>query len=203
MRFPALVTLFLIALPLRAQESPSPLALELRGTDGGVRVVLGPFLESPRILNALESGLPVRVRIVTELWRDRTVDALEGRHEWRASVLLEPLSERYRVEIGDAGSAQVGSLPEARALLQGGLRPPLSPRQAGDYYYLARMEVETLSLSDLEELRRWLNGELGPAVGGEENVGSALGRGLRRLMVRILGLPVQRHQARTARFTWP
>jgi len=58
-------------------------------------------------------------------------------------------------------------------------------------------------VSDLDELRRWLRGDLGAAVGEGEEVGSALGRGFRRLLVRALGLPVQRYQARTPTFRVP
>jgi hypothetical protein len=196
------VLLLLIAAPLAARQTLPPLTLELRQAEGGVRVTLGPVLESPRIQSALESGLPVRIRLVTELWRDRAVDALEGRHEWRASVRRDPLSDRFLVDVGNARGTAVTALEEAARMLQAALQVPLTPPRPGDYYFLARMEVETLSLSDLEELRRWMDGDLRPAVGSDDDVGGALGRGLRRLMVRILGLPVQRYQARTPRFTW-
>jgi hypothetical protein len=62
------------------------------------------------------------------------------------------------------------------------------------------VEMETLSLSDLEELQRWLQGDLAPAVVGEERVGSALARGVRRLLVRMLGLPAKRFQLRSPVF---
>ncbi|HEU0051954.1 MAG TPA: hypothetical protein VFQ39_02210, partial [Longimicrobium sp.] len=75
--------------------------------------------------------------------------------------------------------------------------PDMRPERAGRYYYLARLEVETLSLSDLEELRRWLRGEARPAVAGEKPVGRAVERGLKRFFVRLLGLPARRYEART------
>jgi hypothetical protein len=64
------------------------------------------------------------------------------------------------------------------------------------------VEIETLSLSDLEELRRWLQGDLAPSMAGGEPVGSAVGRGVRRIFVRALGLPTQRIEARSAAFNW-
>jgi hypothetical protein len=164
------------------------------------RVVLGPILDGEGIQTSLASGLPVRIRIVTELWRSRTFDALEGRDEWRATVRLDPLSLRYLVETSDGVTGEVASAAAALSYLQLRLAPALSPERPGRFYYLARMEVETLSLSDLDELRRWLRGDLGPAVEGREEVGSALGRGLRRLFVRALRLPVQRYEARTQVF---
>ncbi len=175
--------------------------LRLRSGEGSVQVVLGGILERPGVRQSLEAGLPVRIGIVVELWRDRVVDALEGRHEWRGTVVMDPLSGRYRTETDGGAVGEFVSLAGARAFLQGQIQIPLAPGREGRFYYLGRMEVETLSLSDLEELRRWLQGDLGAAVEGEESVGGALGRGLRRLLVRALGLPVQRYQTRTPTFT--
>jgi hypothetical protein len=199
-RFASLLVLLLAAPSLGAQAGVPPLELQVQESDGSVRVILGEFLDRPGVQQSLESGLPVRVGIVVELWRDRFVDALEGRHVWRATILADPLSDRYRVETGDGAAAELVSLAGTRAFLQTQLRVPLAPDREGRFYYLARLEVETLSLSDLEELRRWLQGDLGAAVEGREEVGGAVGRGLRRLLVRALGLPVQRYQTRSATF---
>lgn len=188
-------------LPVEAQAPP--LGLEVRPGDGGVRVTLGDFLEHPGLVRSVESGLPVRIRIVVELWRDRFVDAQEDRFEWRATYLLDPLAERYRVETGEGAQGELLSLAGVRGFMQGRLLVPLHPDRPGRYYYVARIEVETLSLSDLDELRRWLRGDLGPAVERGEEVGGALGRGLRRLLVRALGLPVQRYQTRSSTFAYP
>ena len=188
-------------LVLHAQvPSGAPLGVEVVEATGRPRVTLGPVLASEGVRTSLGSGLPVRIRIVTELWRVRTFDALEGRHEWRATVRLDPLTTRYLVETSGGETLDVASAEEARRALQARLAPPLQPDREGRFYYLARIEVETLSLSDLEELRRWLRGDVGAAVGGQENVGSALGRGFRRLLVRALGLPVQRYETRTPTF---
>lgn len=185
-----------------ALQAQAPLRLELQEESGGVRAVLGPLLRGRGLQDALESGLPVRVLIVTELWRDRLLDAQEGRHEWRATVRFDPLGELYRIETEEGSIGTVGTIAEAEALLAASVEIPLRPRRPGRYYYLGRLEVETLSLSDLEELRRWLQGDPSRATERQEEVGGALLRGLRRLFVRGLGLPVQRHQTRTGRFDW-
>jgi hypothetical protein len=75
------------------------------------------------------------------------------------------------------------------------------PSRTGRYYYLAKLEVETLSLSDLEELRRWLRGEVGPAVAGSGSPESAVESGVRRVLVRMIGLPTRRMEARSGTFT--
>ena len=62
------------------------------------------------------------------------------------------------------------------------------------------VDVETLSLNDLDEVERWLRGELRPAVRGRRNPGTALGRGLRTLAVRLLGSESRHYEARTGTF---
>jgi hypothetical protein len=167
--------------------------------------VLGPILESRGIQDSLERGLPVRIRVVTELWRDRTVDSQEGRHEWRATVRYDPLEGSYLVEMEEGLPVPTSHPAEAARILAESLQVPLRPSRPGRYYYLGRVEVETLSLSDLDELRRWLRGDLAPGVEGEEGggLGSALGRGLQRILIRILGLPADRFRATSSRFDFP
>jgi hypothetical protein len=190
-----------------AQAQSAPLGLEVSGAEGGVQATLGPVLQSRGIAASLESGLPVRIRVVTELWRDRFLDSQEARHEWRASVWYDPLDGAFLVQVGggepEALPVRTASADEANGLLASLLDVPLRPDRPGRYYYLARVEVETLSLSDLDELRRWLRGDLAPAVEGDARVGSAVGRGFQRLLVRVLGLPAERFQARSRTFEFP
>lgn len=205
----ALATL-LIWLPassgLQAQDRTSPLALTVNPTDGRVQVRLGPILESRGIQDPVERGLPVRIRVVTELWRDRVVDAQEARHEWRASVRLDPLEGSFLVETDDGASLSAATLAEAGRILAAQLVVPLQPSGQGRYYYLGRVEVETLSRSDLQELQRWLQGDVaGVAEAGDDEGGirGALGRGLQRVVIRLLGLPAERYRARTGTFQFP
>lgn len=177
--------------------------LDLDRGSGGVEVRLGGVLDGRGFRDALESGLPLRLHLITELWRDRFLDAQEGRHEWRATIRFDPLSELYRVESGEGPVGTASDLPGTMRLLQEHLEVPLRPGRPGRFYYLARLEIETLSLSDLEELRRWLQGDADRVGGDEEGeVGGFLVRGLRRLFVRTLALPVRQFEARTPRFDW-
>jgi len=185
----------------QAQES-APLYLSVTPETGELRIRIGDLLTEPGLTGALHSGLPVRIRIVAELWKDEFFDSPKGKAEWRASVLFDPLESRYRVATGIEGSTElaVDSIPEVNAALRSGFSLPLRPRENGKFYYLGQVEVETLSLSDLEELQRWLRGDLAPAVAGEERVQSAVGRGVRRALVRMLGLPARRFRVRSRQF---
>ena len=67
-------------------------------------------------------------------------------------------------------------------------------------YYHAVLEIEKLSLSDLDELNAWLSGELRPATRGQRNPGTALARGFQTLMLRMLGGENPRYEARSKTF---
>lgn len=196
-----------LPVPTGAQEeagvddSERPLSLEVEPATGRLTLRLGPVLDDGGIRRAIHSGLPVRIRVRVELWSDGFFDGQEGEAQWRATVVQDPLDRSYRVETSSGdGPRTVPSLQGAAYLLGRAFEVPLRPDRDGSYYYLAFLEVETLSLSDLEELQRWLRGDLAPAVSGEEEVETALGRGMRRLVVRVLGLPTRRYRVRSPTF---
>jgi hypothetical protein len=187
------------AVSAAAQEA-RPVELSVAPVTGELGVHLGDILGGA-VADALFSGLPVRIRVVGELWRDRLFDSDEGRAEWRATVIYEPMERTYEVDVAGADSLRVVStLEDVNVALAKSLHLPLRPLRSGRFYYIGLVEVETLSLSDLEELRRWLKGDLGPAVRGDQDVGGALSKGVGRLLVRVLGMPERRVRLRTPTF---
>lgn len=190
-----------VAAPAMAQDS-APLYLAVHPDNGSLEIRIGDLFADQGLVQALHSGLPVRIQIVVALWKDGFFDSEKGRGEWRASVLFDPLEQRYRVATGgsDVAELSVDSLAAIGDALQAGFDLPLRPREEGKYYYLGQVQVETLSLSDLGELQRWLQGDLATAVRGEEKVGTAVGRGLNRMVVRMLGIPAKRFKVRTETF---
>ncbi|HEY5939207.1 MAG TPA: hypothetical protein VIT87_00205, partial [Gemmatimonadales bacterium] len=74
------------------------------------------------------------------------------------------------------------------------------PDEAGGYYYAASLQVSTLSDSDLDELERFLAGDLGDGAQGSGGVGGVVGRGTTRFLLRLAGLPSLRLEARSPRF---
>lgn len=201
------LSLLLCLLPWEAssQEQARPLTIQVDSTTGFAMLQLGDILAQPEIGGAVESGLPIRILVVSELFQDRFLGGQEGRAEWRATVVKDPLEQRFVIQRGDSPGDQqvVASLGEVRAILSTPLSLGLRPPSPGRYYYEGTVEVETLSLTDLEELQRWLRGELGPAVSGQREMEGAVNRGLRRLFIRMLGLPVRRYQTRTPSFDYP
>jgi hypothetical protein len=161
---------------------------------------IGSVLDDPGLEKATTSGLPVRIRVRVELWRDGWIDDLEASQSWDAVLLYEPLERQYIVRSETGPPRYFPTYQGARRAIEGDHPLDIRPRREGRFYYTATMEIETLSLSDLEELERWLQGELQPAVSGKRSVPGAVGQGAKRIMIRMLGLPTRRLEAKTEKF---
>lgn len=156
-------------------------------------------LRDPALREALASGLPLRLTLRVELWRKGLFDRLTGDEEVYLALVQDPLDGAFVLDSGPI-QRRFDSLAAVQEALTAAFRVGLRPEGSGRYYYLASLEVETLSLSDLEELRRWLRGEVRPAVEGRGSAGRALEQGLRRVLVRVIGLPTRRYEARSGTF---
>jgi hypothetical protein len=166
-------------------------------------IAVGPILADDELREAALSGLPLRVRIRVELWKDRFFDALVDTAGVVNVLLYEPIGEQFVLRTQEGAARRFPSFAAARQAIETQYSPRIQPREPGRFYYTVSLQVESLSVSDLEELERWLQGELQPAVRGERSVPGALGQGAKRLMLRLLDLPARRHDARTGRFRVP
>jgi hypothetical protein len=140
-----------------------------------------------------------------ELWQDRGVwfDALRRQVEWDVVVRREPLLDQYTVNTitpSSVGERRYATLEALAAALEYAYRITIKPREDGEFYYAGVLGLATLSDSDLEELDRFLRGDLGSAAGGGESLGDAVSRGAKRLLLRLAGLPSLRLEARSDRF---
>jgi hypothetical protein len=198
------------AAPVAAQEGRVALAVELTpdtARNGARQAVIRTdhLLDDPRIQTMLNSGFPLRLHFRLELWRSREgwFDAYERSVEWDVVVRHEPLLDQYTVATVDNRSTRVdryAGLDQLAAGLRRRTRIAIEPRDPAQYYYAVALEVTTLSDSDIRELERFLQGDVGPAAAGNEEVGSALSRGVRRLLLQVAGLPSLRIEERSARF---
>lgn len=211
---PAAAVLALVLLLAAAVHAPEPAyaqqepLLSVRHDPAnGNRPVLrvGPVLREQQLERAARSGVPVRVRVRVELWRDRFVDQLVDTAGWSTVIVYEPIGEQFFVRSLPArgGARRFDSFTAARSAVENEQLLAMRPEEPGRYYYTTSLQIETLSLSDLEELERWLQGELQPAVSGQRSVPAALGQGAKRLMLRFLDLPQRRIDARSERFRIP
>lgn len=173
-------------------------------TEGAPLVVVGPALDDDALEDAVRSGLPLRMRFTLELWRDEFFDDLVDQMSWTTVLGYEPIGRRFLAgRVDGEALGRYTTYTAARAALERTYRPSIRPTRSGRYYYIVNLEIETLSLSDLEELERWLRGELQPAVRGGRSVGEAVGTGVKRLLLRVLDVPARRYQARSDRFRVP
>lgn len=175
----------------------------------GAEAVDTPVVRAERLLEdnvfdgALKNGFPVRYHFRLELWRKAALfDHLAREVDWDAVVRLDPLTAEYDL-IRSSGSlehfAAVAGVTRALAApFHVDLLPPSGTGTT--YYYVATLEIESLSLSELEEVERWLKGDIGPAISHTGNVGDALAQAARRLLIRFSGLPRRRLEARSEAF---
>jgi len=202
---PALAAPFPIQDPDRAAQAV-PLSI-VADPNTGFRphVRIGAVLDDPALEQAVRSGLPLRLNLRIELWRQGFFDSFEEARLWIAVLQYEPLERRFLVHFpGQSGEASpFGSFLAARTAIERDYRFDLRPARSGRFYYSAYLEIETLSLSDIDELGRWLRGELQPAVTGQQSLAGALGQGVRRLLVRLLRLPTRRYEIRSPLFNVP
>ena len=208
----------LLALALAASAGASPL-LAQRGVELEViapsrpqLTVLGPAISVTGVLadrdlrDLLRNGFPARLHFRVELWSSGGFfNDLERQMDWDVIVRYDPLEQIYEVAriVGDKvttlGSYRDIAAADAAVALP--FRPAITaPKRNERFYYLAKLDIEVISLSDLDEVERWLRGELRPAVRGERNPGRALTRGVRTLMVRLLGGEKRHFEERSGTF---
>jgi hypothetical protein len=163
------------------------------------------LLADGKFVGLMRSGFPLRLHYRLELWRVRSswFDQFVREVSWDAVARNDPLADDF-VLIRQGGQvSRYAASDELSAALDipyvVTLRPPAPPpgTAGGRYYFVARLEVTTLNDTDLQELSRWLSGDVGPVVSGEGDFGEALARGAQRVLVRLAGLPRQRLEARS------
>jgi hypothetical protein len=195
----------LLLLPLLVGAAPAAAqapALTITLQSDVPRIQTTALLADGRFLALMRSGFPLRLHYRLELWRSRGTwfDQLVSEVPWDVVAHHDPLADDF--VLFRTGRVTRYSAPEAlERALEIPYEVPLVPTGAGKFYFLSRLEVTTLNDSDLDELTRWLKGDVSRAVSGQGNVGSALARGAQRIIVRIAGLPRLALEARSPEFT--
>lgn len=178
-----------------------------RLADDGPTVRAVSVLRDDAMRDLVRSGFPARLHFRVELWSDEGwVNDLRATREWDVIVRYDALDATYRtyLVLGDQSPALIGRsarYEDARDVAERAMPAPLVPRRPGKYYYLAVLDVETLSLGDLDELERWLRGELKPAIRRPGRTGGAIARGAGTLFARLLGGDRRHYDARSPGFT--
>src|SRR3990172_11217931 len=87
----ALGLLLTVALPAPGiAQDTGPLRVSVDRESGALEIRLGDLFEEDGLVRALHSGLPLRIQVKAELWKDGFFDSQRGRGEWRAGGPLPP-----------------------------------------------------------------------------------------------------------------
>lgn len=192
------------AMPMEAQRRVSLSVTPPASATATPIVTTANLFADPDMRDLVRSGFPASLRFRLELWRvGGLFNDLEGHQDWELIIQYDPSAQRYRVVQRQAGRVEdLGSystLSTAQALLERPLRAQLMPaREGARYYYSLTLDIEALSVSDMDQLEHWLRGA---RSGG--TAASALGSGVRTLMLRMLGGERQHYTGRSATFRAP
>jgi hypothetical protein len=158
------------------------------------------------MLDLLRNGFPARLHYRVERWSTGGwFDDIAAESEWDVVVRYDALGKVFQVyravKRKTAFLGTFATIQEAEAIVDAPFAVPISPpKKNRRSYYSLVLEIETLSLTELDEVEQWLRGELKPAVRGKKSAGTAVGRGVRTVMVRLLGGEKRRYEARTGTF---
>jgi hypothetical protein len=172
----------------------------------GPTVRCNGVLDDADLRDLLRNGFPARLHYRAELWSiGGFTNNLRDAAEWDVVLRYDPLDHTYRAsQIAGQHATPLGRwsrMEDAEQVIERPYRVPIAPGDArGRMYYNVTLDVETLSLSDLDEVQRWLEGEFRPAVRLKRNPGTALGRGVRTLLVRLLGGEKRHYERRSGTF---
>jgi hypothetical protein len=174
-------------------------ALTVIVQDGVARVQATALLADGKFVGLMRSGFPLRLHYRLELWRSRSgwFDQFVSDFSWDAVARHDPLADDFVLLRSNGTVTRYSTPDDLERALEIPYRVNLKPKGSGNFYFLCHLDVTTLNDTDLEELTRWLKGDVSPAVSGGGDVGGALARGAQRLLVRIAGLPRLTLEARS------
>lgn len=207
-RFAVAVGFALVATEARAQSAQVSVSMTLDTTvqrNGARRpvVYLKDILLDPRWYETLDNALPIVVSYDLKLWRSRDgwIDEFLTTFTWETIVTKEPLQEEYSISLVVNNRVRppfrFAVRDSANQLLNRRQEIEVFPPRPGRFYYTLDARITALSDRDMDRLERFLAGE--PELDAPQR-GTAVGRGVRRFLLKIAGLPSQILTARTEVF---
>ena len=208
-RIAGLVMLALLgASGARAQSERVSLSVQLSPTvlPGGARrprLQVHDLLTDSRYALALSRSFSIRLSFRLEIWRSREgwIDEFQRATEWTTVIQHEPLQDQYKVtQILKSGfdETRFGTLNELIKDMDLPSEIDAVPSGAGTFYYAVKLTITALSDEDMEELERFLAGDTSTAPHAPGR--SSLGKGLRKFLLRVAGLPGDELEVRSERF---
>ncbi len=173
----------------------------------GPMIATSGVLDDRKLEEFITNGFPARLHYRIDLWsRRQFFDNRVDGAEWMVIIDFDQLGRTYSIsrQVGDrlVPSGTYKTFADVKTAIAAPFEAPVrAPRNGQRMYYHLVLEIQKVSLSDLDALQGWLRGELQPATRGQRNPGTAIARGFQTLMLRMLGGEDPRYEARSETFT--
>jgi hypothetical protein len=207
------LAVLLWAAPLSAQRDRVQLNVEaVSGSPAtvGASVTTENLLGDAKTRELLRNGFPARVHYRLELWRKGGLagwsDERKGTAEWDVLVAYDPTLHLYNVVRRTADNrlhenfGGFSSVDAAEGQIGRAFRVGLAPDRSGKYYYNLVVDIQTLTVSDLDALEQWLRG---PSAPTRSNPLKAIRGGVGTLLSRLLGGDKRHYEQRSGVFSAP
>ena len=199
------------AAPLVAQRDRVQLNVEVVAGSpsvGGASIATENLLGDAKTQELLRNGFPARIHYRLELWRKGGGfgDDRKGTAEWDVDVAYDPTAQLYNVVRRTADNrlhenfGGFPSLATAETQIGRAFRVGLAPERSGKYYYNLVIDIQTLTVSDLDALEQWLRG---PSAPTHSNPLKAIRGGVGTLLSRLLGGDKRHYEQRSGVFSVP
>jgi hypothetical protein len=199
---------------LRGQRTPG---IEITLPEPISRVTLdGPvvsahdMLQGSRIREPLVAGFPARFHIRVELWSEGgLINRPERSIEYDVLVRYIALEKVYDVELIEPDQrpfslGKYAGIDDAERAVARPRRVPITaPATRRSMYYRVTLHAQNLQISDLDDLNRWLRGDVRPAFTGDGNPGTALTRALRAAFAKLVGGETRDYEKSSPKFRVP
>ena len=198
------------AAPLLGQRDRVQLDVEVvagSSPGGGASVGTANLLGDARTRELLRNGFPARIHYRLELWsKGGWFGDRRGTAEWDVLVAYDPTTERYNVVRRTADNrlyenfGGFASIEAAEQEIGRPFRVGLGPTRSGKYYYNLVVDIQTLTVSDLDALEQWLRG---PSAPTRSNPLKAIRGGVGTLLSRLLGGDKRHYEQKSGVFSVP
>ena len=210
MRLLAGLAALLWAVPLAAQRDRVRLDVEVvagSSAGAGASVSTENLLGDAKTRELLHNGFPARIHYRLELWsKSGWFSDRRGTVEWDVLVAYDPTAQRYNVVRRTTDNrlyenfGGFPSLDAAERQIGRAFRVGLAPERSGKYYYNLVVDIQTLTVSDLDALEQWLRG---PSAPTRSNPLKAIRGGVGTLLSRLLGGDKRHYEQRSGVFSVP
>ena len=154
----------------------------------GPSITAANVLSDPKTRELVQGGYATGLHFRVELWRKSGwFEDPAGVEEWDVLVSYDPAAKTYQV-VRQRGKERenfggLAGVDSAEALVDKPIKSTLLPHESGRYFYNAAVDIQPVSVSDLDAALGWLRGP----VKEKQNLGTSLLKGIELVLSRVVG----------------